>query len=173
MGFSDRIVRLAVKTCCWIVSAKLLLKIQPRSCQNLTNWGAVFLFAALPRGDSGNYCSRPACESNRECGQLDDQVATCRIRVSAFYEKQRPHLIATVPYVVGSRQAIRPSYYGLAIMLPSVAVGVRRLHDTDRSGWWLLLVFIPCIGAVVLIVFLAQEGTSGQNRYGARPPSSL
>ena len=63
--------------------------------------------------------------------------------------------------------------YGLAIMLPSVAVGVRRLHDTDRSGWWLLLVFIPCIGVVVLILFLAQEGTSGQNRYGARPPSSL
>jgi uncharacterized membrane protein YhaH (DUF805 family) len=55
--------------------------------------------------------------------------------------------------------------FSLATLLPSLAVGARRLHDTDRSGWWQLLMFIPLIGWIVLIVFFAQEGKS--NRYGA------
>jgi uncharacterized membrane protein YhaH (DUF805 family) len=50
--------------------------------------------------------------------------------------------------------------FSLAILLPYIAVGVRRLHDTNRSGWWLLIGFIPLIGAIVLIVFFAQEGTA-------------
>jgi uncharacterized membrane protein YhaH (DUF805 family) len=54
--------------------------------------------------------------------------------------------------------------FSLATLLPSLAVGARRLHDTDRSGWWQLLMFIPVIGWIILIVFLAQEGKS--NRYG-------
>ncbi len=47
--------------------------------------------------------------------------------------------------------------YGLAVLIPSLAVGARRLHDIGRSGWWQLLVFIPLIGALVLIVCWAQE----------------
>jgi uncharacterized membrane protein YhaH (DUF805 family) len=54
--------------------------------------------------------------------------------------------------------------FSIATLLPSLAVGARRLHDTDRSGWWQLLMFIPLIGWIVLIVFFAQEGKS--NRYG-------
>jgi len=57
--------------------------------------------------------------------------------------------------------------YGLAVLVPSIAVGVRRLHDTDKSGWWLLIGLIPCVGIIILIVFLATEGTRGPNRYGA------
>lgn len=57
----------------------------------------------------------------------------------------------------------------LGLFVPSLAAGVRRLHDTDRSGWWLLISFIPILGTIVLIVFLATEGTRGPNRYGEDP----
>ncbi len=56
----------------------------------------------------------------------------------------------------------------LAMLLPSIAVGVRRLHGTDKSGWWLLIGLIPLIGAIVLIVFFCQQGTEGPNRFGAK-----
>ena len=59
--------------------------------------------------------------------------------------------------------------YGLAVFIPSIAVAVRRLHDTDRSGWWLLIALIPLIGAVALIVFLVFDSHPGDNRYGANP----
>ena len=57
--------------------------------------------------------------------------------------------------------------YGLAVLIPSLAVAVRRLHDTDKSGWCLLLGLIPCVGLIILIVFFATEGTRGPNRFGA------
>lgn len=54
--------------------------------------------------------------------------------------------------------------FGLATLVPSLAVGARRLHDTDRSGWWQLIWLIPLIGWIVLIIWFAQEGKS-ENRY--------
>lgn len=57
----------------------------------------------------------------------------------------------------------------LGFMIPGLAVGVRRLHDTDRSGWWLLIGLLPLIGWVVLIVFLVQKGQAGGNRFGPDP----
>ena len=59
--------------------------------------------------------------------------------------------------------------YALAVLIPSLAVSVRRLHDTDRSGWWLLIALVPLIGAIVLLVFLVLDSSSGQNQYGANP----
>lgn len=59
--------------------------------------------------------------------------------------------------------------YGLAVLLPSLAVGCRRLHDTDRTGWWLLIGLIPVIGAIVLIVFFCIAGDTGDNKYGPDP----
>jgi len=59
--------------------------------------------------------------------------------------------------------------YGLAMIIPSIAVAIRRLHDTDKSGWMLLIGLIPLVGAILLIVFYATEGTSGPNQYGAGP----
>jgi uncharacterized membrane protein YhaH (DUF805 family) len=59
--------------------------------------------------------------------------------------------------------------FGLAILLPGIAVGVRRLHDLDRSGWWLLLSFIPLVGAIILIVWFCGSGTAGANRFGPAP----
>lgn len=60
--------------------------------------------------------------------------------------------------------------FNLATLIPSLAAGSRRLHDTDRSGWWQLLVLIPFIGWIVLIVFLAQD--SRPNRYSDPLPVS-
>ena len=59
--------------------------------------------------------------------------------------------------------------YSLAVFLPSLGVGIRRLHDTNRTGWWYLLVFIPVIGWIVLIVFLAMASDPGSNNYGPNP----
>ncbi len=58
------------------------------------------------------------------------------------------------------------SLWGLATFLPGLAVSARRLHDTDRSGWWLLLYLVPLIGWIVLVVFWCQRGTAGRNRFG-------
>lgn len=57
----------------------------------------------------------------------------------------------------------------LALLIPGIAVTVRRLHDTDRSGWSLLLGFIPIVGAIMLLIFYCTEGTRGPNRYGPDP----
>lgn len=59
--------------------------------------------------------------------------------------------------------------YSLVLLVPSIAVATRRLHDTGRSGWWQLIGLIPLIGAIVLIVFLAQDSAAGDNEYGANP----
>lgn len=59
--------------------------------------------------------------------------------------------------------------YSLAVLVPSIAVGVRRLHDTGRSGWWLLIALIPVVGSVVLIVFFCMEGEQSDNSYGPNP----
>jgi len=57
----------------------------------------------------------------------------------------------------------------LAVLIPSLAVGARRLHDTGRSGWWLLIGLIPFIGAIVLIVFFLLDSQPGTNAYGPNP----
>lgn len=62
--------------------------------------------------------------------------------------------------------------YTLAVLIPSIAVGVRRLHDTNRSGWWLFIGLIPIIGAIVLIVFLASDSKPEENQYGPNPKAA-
>lgn len=59
--------------------------------------------------------------------------------------------------------------FALATLIPSIAVSVRRLHDSDRSGWWLLLAFIPLIGQIWLLVLMIIGGTRGPNRFGPDP----
>jgi uncharacterized membrane protein YhaH (DUF805 family) len=59
--------------------------------------------------------------------------------------------------------------YALAVFLPGLAITVRRLHDTSRSGWWALLVLIPVLGALVLIVFMVLDSHPGTNEYGPNP----
>jgi uncharacterized membrane protein YhaH (DUF805 family) len=61
------------------------------------------------------------------------------------------------------------SLFGLAALLPTIAVNIRRLHDLDRSGWWFLLHLLPIIGAIILIVWFCGRGTVGPNRFGPDP----
>ncbi|MGF1714502.1 DUF805 domain-containing protein [Photobacterium chitinilyticum] len=69
----------------------------------------------------------------------------------------------------GEGAGVLGTFYSLAILIPSIAVGVRRLHDTGRNGWWMLLGLIPLIGALVLIYFFAQDSHPGSNEYGLNP----
>jgi uncharacterized membrane protein YhaH (DUF805 family) len=76
-----------------------------------------------------------------------------------------------IDYAIGYN--LTTGLFGLVVLLPGLAVTVRRLHDLDRSGWWLLLGFIPLIGAIVLIVWFCKRGTIGPNRFGPDPLTDL
>jgi len=78
--------------------------------------------------------------------------------------------LGIVGYIIGT--PLLSNLYSLAIFIPSIAVAVRRLHDIGKSGWWLLIAFIPIIGFIWLIVLYATEGDSGPNEYGEDPKAS-
>jgi len=77
-------------------------------------------------------------------------------------------LFGTVPET-GQSVSILGAIFALATFLPSLAVGARRLHDIDRTAWWLLIGLVPIIGFIVLLVFFVQRGTEGPNRFGPDP----
>jgi len=62
--------------------------------------------------------------------------------------------------------------FALAILIPSIAVTVRRLHDTSRSGWWFFISFIPLVGGIILLVFTCLDSTPGANTYGPNPKTA-
>ena len=62
-------------------------------------------------------------------------------------------------------------FYMLAILLPGLAVTLRRLHDTGKSGWWLLIGIVPLIG-IVILVFMVQDSQAGDNQYGPNPKAA-
>jgi len=61
------------------------------------------------------------------------------------------------------------SVYSLAVIIPSIAVSIRRLHDTDKTGWWLLLNLIPLFGSLVLLIFFISDSQRETNRFGVNP----
>lgn len=65
--------------------------------------------------------------------------------------------------------AVLPMVLMIALFLPSLAVSVRRLHDLDKSGWWVLIILIPVIGFLILLFWACKRGTEGQNMYGSDP----
>ncbi|MBX2864678.1 MAG: DUF805 domain-containing protein [Leptolyngbyaceae cyanobacterium MAG.088] len=77
-------------------------------------------------------------------------------------------VLSIIDGVLGTN-GILGGIYSLGVLVPSVAVGARRLHDTGRSGWWQLIALIPLIGPIVLIVFCVQEGSFERNAYGPSP----
>lgn len=74
--------------------------------------------------------------------------------------------------VLGGPLGILLLLFGLALFVPSIAVQVRRFHDQDKSGWFVLLNLIPYIGGLVVLVFMLLEGTRGPNRFGEDPKAS-
>ena len=84
-------------------------------------------------------------------------------------------VLSSIEAIVGitsiAGASIFGSLYMLAVFIPYLAVGVRRLHDTGRSGWWMLIYIVPLIGAIVLLVFFVQDSQDGHNQYGPNPKS--
>ncbi|MEU5311761.1 DUF805 domain-containing protein [Streptomyces sp. NPDC021562] len=76
-------------------------------------------------------------------------------------------VLAVVGRAIGF--AALSSIYALAVLLPGLGVAVRRLHDTGRSGWAILIGIIPLVGWIILIVWLASEGKPEENQYGPNP----
>ena len=64
------------------------------------------------------------------------------------------------------------SLAGLALLLPGLSVAIRRLHDTNRTGWWILIGLIPVIGWIVLLIFYLRQGDADTNTYGPPPAES-
>lgn len=81
-------------------------------------------------------------------------------------------LLGMVDKLIGGDNELISSIYSLAVLLPSLGVAARRLHDTDRSAWWLLLGLIPVIGTLVLIYFMVCNGQQGPNRFGDDPKAA-
>ena len=82
-------------------------------------------------------------------------------------------IVAAMGWPVLSRGAgLLALLYSLGVFIPSIAVTVRRLHDTGRTGWWMLLGFVPIVG-LVLLVFLVQDSEPGRNRWGQNPKGDV
>lgn len=84
--------------------------------------------------------------------------------------------LAVVDEVSGLNEATKDlsplnTLYALAVLIPGLAVFVRRLHDIGKSGWWFLIAFVPLIGAIILLVFTVRPGDAGANDYGGDPKS--
>ena len=77
-------------------------------------------------------------------------------------------IAAIIDALIGSPYIIY-ALYCLAMIIPAIAVAARRLHDTDRSGWWILICLVPIVGAIILIIFLVLDSQPGENRFGANP----
>ena len=80
--------------------------------------------------------------------------------------------IATGSFNQESGFGLLSGIYTLAVLIPTIAVGVRRLHDTNRTGWWMLLALVPLIGFIVLIVFFVIDSDPSANEYGENPKGS-
>ena len=83
-------------------------------------------------------------------------------------------VLALIDMLLGTFSAVSnigllSGIYSLAVLIPTLAVMVRRLHDIDRTGWWILINLIPLIGTIVLLVFALTPGTPGSNSYGPDP----
>ncbi|MGM0834836.1 MAG: DUF805 domain-containing protein [Bacillota bacterium] len=81
-------------------------------------------------------------------------------------------LALTIVESVSDLSQILTGIYSLFIFLPSLAVSIRRLHDTGKSGWWFLIVLIPIVGAIILLVFMCLDSEEGMNKYGPNPKSA-
>lgn len=78
-------------------------------------------------------------------------------------------VLAVIDTVMG--MIILSSIFTLGMLIPSISIAARRLHDTGRSGWWQLIMFLPLIGVIVLLVFYVQDSV-GDNQFGANPKAA-
>ena len=110
---------------------------------------------------------------------FSDSVSTCLKKYFVFEGRASRseywwfQLIVSPSYFISTILENEIGYLFLGItlftLIPAISAGVRRLHDTNRSGFFLLISFIPFIGGLVLLFFLIPEGTKGKNRFGTDP----
>ncbi len=75
----------------------------------------------------------------------------------------------TLPETLINNTQFLANIYSLAVLVPGIAVTVRRLHDINKSGWYLLVALIPCVGAIILLIWTIQDSDPGPNEYGENP----
>ena len=78
-------------------------------------------------------------------------------------------VLSLIDLAIFGTDGILSGIYGLAVLLPSIGVSIRRLHDTNRTGWWLLIGLVPLFGWIVLLIFYIQRSDPGDNKYGPNP----
>ena len=83
-------------------------------------------------------------------------------------------IIAVVLNVIGAliKFPFLGILYALAVLLPGIAVAIRCLHDTGRSGWWILIGLVPVVGGIILLVFMILDSQPGTNAYGPNPKAA-
>ncbi|MFF3863130.1 DUF805 domain-containing protein [Streptomyces sp. NPDC002209] len=77
-------------------------------------------------------------------------------------------IVAVLDNAIGTYPLLY-AIYALAVFLPGLAVGIRRLHDTGKSGWWMFIALVPLVGGIWLLVLMASEGQPQPNQYGPNP----
>jgi uncharacterized membrane protein YhaH (DUF805 family) len=77
-------------------------------------------------------------------------------------------ILVIIP-ILGIIAGIASFAFGLVTIIPSITVGVRRLHDINKTGWLMLLLLIPLVGWIPVVVLCALQGTPGENKYGPAP----
>ena len=110
---------------------------------------------------------------------FSESVSTCLKKYFVFQGRASRseywwfQLIVSPSYLISTILENEIGYFFLGVtlftLIPAISAGVRRLHDTNRSGFFLLISFIPFIGGLVLLFFLIPEGTKGKNRFGPDP----
>lgn len=78
-------------------------------------------------------------------------------------------ILGSIAGILATILSIVSLLFTLAMLLPGIAVAIRRLHDTGRSGWWLLIGLVPLVGGLILIYFLVLDSQPGSNQYGSNP----
>jgi len=106
---------------------------------------------------------------------FQESIKTCFSKYADFNGRARRSeywwfalFIVLASLALGIISDIVSGLFSIAVFLPSIAAGTRRLHDTNRSGWWQLIMLIPLIGLIVIIVFMAQEGSAESNQFGEK-----
>ena len=110
---------------------------------------------------------------------FSESVSTCLKKYFVFQGRASRseywwfQLIVSPSYLISTILENEISYFFLGVtlftLIPAISAGVRRLHDTNRSGFFLLISFIPFIGGIILLFLLIPEGTKGKNRFGSDP----
>ncbi|MBS2967586.1 DUF805 domain-containing protein [Metabacillus sp. KIGAM252] len=82
-------------------------------------------------------------------------------------------LVLSIVELIAGLPSILTGLYSLALLLPGLGVFIRRMHDTGRTGWWILIGLVPVVGAIVLLVFACQDSQPNENKYGANPKAQF